>query len=176
VLGATEAPEAIDVVKTALCDPRPEVQYAATLSWIELARETCFGELATRIEQTGGWERRWILRGLFHATNYMGIETGSAPEAATLIKALDTALGDTLPEARLAAFMPLAWTRHPEAETSLLAGFRREANSDVKAHMLTAAVHLMSPLAGTLLEEARVSTDPLLRQTAEYLINPEDVE
>ena len=176
VLGATEAPEAIDVVKTALCDPRPEVQYAATLSWIELARETCFGELAARIEQTGGWERRWILRGLFHATNYMGIETGSAPQAATLIKALDTALGDTLPEARLAAFMPLAWTRHSEAEAPLLAGFRREPNSDVKAHMLTAAVHLMSPLAGILLEEARGSTDPLLRQTAEYLTNPEDVE
>ena len=56
------------------------------------------------------------------------------------------------------------------------ASFRREANSDVKAHMLTAAVHLMSPLAGILLEEARGSTDPLLRQTAEYLTNPEDVE
>jgi molecular chaperone DnaK (HSP70)/HEAT repeat protein len=171
VLGATEAPEAIEVVRSALADPQPEVQYAATLSWIELAREACFAELADLIKQTCGWERRWILRGLFHATNYMGIETGSAPEALTLIRALDSALGDDLPEARLAAFMPLAWTRHPEVEASLLAGFRREPDSNVKAHMLTAAVHLMSPLAATLLEESRGSTDPLIRQTAEYLAN-----
>jgi len=169
VLGATESPEAIPVVKSALCDPRPEVQYAATLSWIELAREACFAELAGLIEQTCSWERRWILRGLFHATNYMGVETGSAPDAAALIHALNSALSDDLPEARLAAFMPLAWTRHPEAESALLTGFRREPNSDVKAHMLTATVHLMSPLAGTLLEEARSSADPLIRQTAEYL-------
>jgi len=176
VLGATEAPEAIEVVKSALNDPQPEVQYAATLSWIELAREACFIELADLIERTRGWERRWILRGLFHATNYMGIETGSAPEAVTLIKALEAALGDDLPETRLAAFMPLAWTRHPEAEFPLLMGFRREPNSDVRAHMLTAAVHLMSPLAGRLLEEARSSADPLLRQTAEYLTKPENIQ
>jgi hypothetical protein len=36
--------------------------------------------------------------------------------------------------------------------------------------MLTAAVHLMSPIAVTLLEEARASNDPLVRQTAEYLM------
>jgi molecular chaperone DnaK (HSP70)/HEAT repeat protein len=176
VLGATEAPEAIDVVKSALGDRQPEVLYAATLSWIELAREACFAELAGRIEQVCGRERHWILRGLFHATNYMGIETGSAPDAAILIHALDSALNDALPEARLAAFMPLAWTRHPEAEAPLLAGYRREPNSDVKAHMLTAAVHLMSPLAGTLIEEAQGSADPLIRQTAEYLTNPENVK
>jgi hypothetical protein len=35
--------------------------------------------------------------------------------------------------------------------------------------MLTAAVHLMSPLAAALLEESRASADPLVRQTAEYL-------
>jgi molecular chaperone DnaK (HSP70)/HEAT repeat protein len=176
VLGATEAPEAIEVVKNAMGDPQPEVQYAATLSWIELTREACFAELADLIERTCGWERRWVLRGLFHATNYMGIETGSAPEAVTLIRALDSALSDTLPEARLAAFMPLAWTRHPEAEATLLAGFRREPNSDVKALMLTSAVHLMSPLAGTLLEEARGCADPLLRQTVEYLATSENAK
>ncbi len=171
VLGATEAPEAIEVVKSALGDPIPEVKYAAALSWVELARETCFAELADWIEQTHGWARRWILRGFFHATNYMGIETGSAPAAAILIQALNTALSDDLPEARLAAFLPLAWTRHPIAETALLAGFARETNSDVKAHMLTAAVNLMSPVAGVLLEDARRSNDPLVRQTAEFLNN-----
>jgi molecular chaperone DnaK (HSP70)/HEAT repeat protein len=169
VLGATETPAAIPVVKTALRDPNPEVQYAATLSWVELAREACFAELAGLIGQTEGQERRWILRGFFHATNYMGIETGSAPGAAALIQALKTALGDPLPETRLAAFLPLAWTRHPEAEAPLLSGFRCETHSDVRAHMLTAAVHLMCPQAALLLAEARQSSDPLLQQTAAYL-------
>ncbi len=172
VLGATENPAAIPVVKDALRDPRPEVQYAATLSWVELARENCFAELAELIERTRGSERRAILRGFFHATNYMGIETGFAPGAVVLIDALDSALGDTLPETRLSAYLPLCWIRHPEAESALLDGFRREPNSDVKAHLLAAATHLMSPVAGRLLEESLTGPDPLLRQTAEYLSTP----
>ncbi len=169
VLGATENPAAIPVVKDALRDPRPEVQYAATLSWVELARESCLAELAELIERTRGIERRAILRGFFHATNYMGIEIGFAPGAVALINALDSALGDALPETRLSAYLPLCWIRHPEAEAALLDGFRREPNSDVKAHLLTVATHLMSPVAGRLLEESLTSSDPLLRQTAEYL-------
>jgi len=169
VLGATETPAAIPIVKSVLDDPDPEVKYAATLSWVELARETCFAELAGLIERTHGLERRWILRGLFHAANYMGIETGSAPAAAALTQALDTALKDDLPETRLAAFLPLAWMRHPLAETALLEGFRGETDSDVKAHMLTAAAHLMSPCAAMLIDESLRSADPLLRQTAEHL-------
>ena len=169
VLGATETPIAIPIVKSALEDPDPEVKYAATLSWVELARETCFAELAELIERTHGLERHWILRGLFHAANYMGIETGSAPAAVILTNALDTALSDDLPETRLAAFLPLAWMRHPLAETALLKGFRRETDSDVKAHMLTAAAHLMSPCAATLIAEAKDSPDLLVRQTAEHL-------
>ncbi len=169
VLGATETPNAIPVVKTALRDPHADVQYAATLSWLELAREACFAELAELIKNTSGNERRAILRGFFHASNYMGIETGSAPAAGSLIHALDTALGDSLPETRLAAFLPLCWIRHPEAESALLEGFQREPNSDVKSHMLTAARHYMSPLAEKLISEARQSPDPLIRQTAAYL-------
>jgi molecular chaperone DnaK (HSP70) len=172
VLGATENPAAIPVVKSALRDPHPAVQYAATLSWVELAREACLVELADLIGQTRGSERRAILRGFFHATNYMGIETGSAPDAVVLINALDSALNDPLPEARLSAFLPLCWIRHPEAEFALLAGFRRETNSDVKAHMLTVSQHLMSPVAARLLQESLESPDPVLRQTAEYLSKP----
>jgi molecular chaperone DnaK (HSP70) len=169
VLGATETPNAIPVVKAALGDSNPEVQYAATLSWVELARETCFAELAELIKNTSGNERRAILRGFFHATNYMGIETGSAPNAVSLINALDTALSDSLPETRLSAFLPLCWIRHPDAESALLEGFYREPNSDVKSHMLTAAVKLMSPMATQLLEESRHSPDLLVQKTAEYL-------
>jgi HEAT repeat protein len=72
-LGATEAPEAIPVVKSAMKDGDPAVQYAATLSWVELARESSFSELVGWIQETRGWSRTWILRGFFHATNYMGM-------------------------------------------------------------------------------------------------------
>jgi len=136
---------------------------------VELAHESCFSELAAWIKKTRGWSRRWILRGFFHATNYMRIESGSASDAIILIQALEEALRDDLTQARLAAFLPLAWMRHPNAETTLLAGFRNETDGDTKAHMLTAAVHLMSPAAGILLEEAQKSHDQLVRQTAELL-------
>ncbi len=172
VLGATENPAGIRVVKTALRDPHPEVRYAATLSWVELARESCFAELAELIERTRGLERRAILRGFFHATNYMGIETGSAPGAFVLINALAAALNDDLPETRLSAFLPLCWIRHPEAESALFGGFHREPSSAVKAHMLTVAQNLMSPVAALLLEASLTSPDPLLRETAEYLSKP----
>ena len=169
VLGATESPSAIAVVKSAVGDPSPEVKYAAALSWVELAREACFSELAEWIAQANGWARHSILRGFFHATNYMGIESGSSLDAAILIQALEAALQDDLSQARLAAFLPLAWMRHPEAEKVLMAGFRSETDSDTKAHMLAAAVHLMSPIASELLEEAQHSGELLVRQTAAFL-------
>ncbi len=172
VLGATENPAGIPVVKAALRDPHLEVQYAATLSWVELAGETCFAELAELIEQTRGLERRAILRGFFHATNYMGLETSSTPHIIALINALDAALNDALPETRLCAFLPLCWIRHSRAESVALQGFQREPSGDVKAHMLTVARHLMSPIAARLLDESLASPEPLLRQTAEYLAKP----
>lgn len=170
VLGATETPAAIPAAKMALRDLNHEVQYAATLSWIELARETCFAELAALISQTRGLERHALLRGFFHATNYMGIEIASTPDAALLIDMLEAAMNDELPKVRLSAFMPLCWIRHPKAESALLEGFRREADSDTKARMLAVAAHLMSPVTEKLLQEASQSADPVVRQTAEYLL------
>ncbi len=169
VLGATETPQAIPIVKSLIDDPSTKVRYAATLSWVELAREACFSELADWINRTQGESRYWILRGFFHATNYMGIESGTSPDADVLIQALENALHDELPRTRLAAFLPLAWMRHPAAEKALATGFRNEPDSDTKAHMLVAAKHLMSPVAGILLEDAQQSNDPLVRQTAEFL-------
>lgn len=170
VLGATENPEAIPVVKSAVGDPVLEVQYTAVLSWVELAGESCFLELSEWIRKTRGWSRYWILRGLFHATNYMGIESGASSDAGDLIQALEIALHDDLPQARLAAFMPLAWMRHPDAEKVLLSGFKKESDSDTQAHMLTVAIHLMSPVSNSLLEIALGSNDLLVRQTAEFLL------
>jgi len=169
VLGATENPEAIPVVKSAVGDPNFEVQYAAVLSWVELARESCISELADWIRKTQGLSRRGILRGFFHATNYMRIESGISSNVGVLIQALEIALQDDLPQTRLAAFLPLAWMHHPDAEELLVSGFRAETDNDTQAHMLTAAVHLMSPVANMLLEIAKQSNDPLVRQTAEFL-------
>jgi HEAT repeat protein len=169
VLGATENPEAIPIVKSLVGDRVFEVQYAAVLSWVELARESCFPELADWIKNTQGWSRRWILRGFFHATNYMGIESGASSDVEVLIQALDIAMHDDLPQSRLAAFLPLAWMRHPDVEKVLLSGFKNETDSDTQAHMLTAAVHLMSSAADELLEMAMQNNDPLVRQTAEIL-------
>jgi len=167
VLGATEAEAAVSVVKSALNDAHPEVQYAATLSWVELERERCLDELAQWIVQTRGWSRRWILRGFFHATNYMNVNLTTS---LVLLSALEVALGDELPEARLAAFFPLAWMRHAPAEALLQTAFRREPDSDTRARMLTAAVHLMSPAAATLLADAQHQEDQVLKQTAEFLL------
>jgi len=99
----------------------------------------------------------------------MGVETGASADVFLLLQALENALKDDLPEARLAAFLPLAWMRHTKAEATLIAGYRNEIHADTKAHMLTAAVHLMSPAAGILLEEALNDKDTLLRQTAQFL-------
>ena len=52
VLGATAAPEAIPVAQQAVNDPDLEVKYAAALSWVELAQERCFEELAQVILNT----------------------------------------------------------------------------------------------------------------------------
>jgi len=114
-------------------------------------------------------ERRAILRGLFHATNYMGIDSAGSPAAGRLIDALETALHDPLPAARRAATMQLAWMRHPRAEAALLRGFHGEPDSTTRAQMLANIVNLMSPLARPLLEESLCSADIIVRQTAEYL-------
>lgn len=167
VLGACDAPEAIPLVRAAMRDPDDNVKYAATLSLVELARETCFAEIAGLLTETRGEARRSILRGLFHATNYLGLELANGSEA--LFSALEAALADSLPTARVSVCMLLAWSRHPRAGEILLQAFQREADSQTRAQILSNAVHLSSPMAGTLLQEARNSPDTLLRKTADFL-------
>lgn len=167
VLGACDAPEAIPLVRAAMRDPDDNVKYAATLSLVELARETCFVEIAGLLSETSGEARRSILRGLFHATNYLGLELANGSEV--LFSALETALADSLPTVRVSVCMLLAWSRHPRAGEILLQAFQREADSQTRAQILSNAVHLSSPMAGRLLQEARSSPDTLLRKTADFL-------
>jgi len=168
-LGATEASEAIPIVRRAIDDASLEVRYAATLSLLELAGEECFPELAAIIERTCGPERLCILRGFFHATNYLQIDVAQSSTAEVVISALEAALLDDLPGARVAAAMPLAWMRHDRATAILREGYHREQNSETQAHILRAAVHLMSAAGEELLQDALESQDTLVREAAEYL-------
>lgn len=167
VLGACDAPEAIPLVRAAMRDPDDNVKYAATLSLVELARENCFDEIAGVLMETSGEARRWVLRGLFHATNYLGLEVASGNEA--LFEALEKALDDDLPAARVSACMLLAWSRHPHAGDLLQKAFQAETDSQTRAQILSNAAHLSSPMARILLQEAQHSSDTLLRKTAEFL-------
>lgn len=168
VLGASDAPEAIPLVRAAMSDPDDNVKYAATLSLVELARESCFDEVAELIETSSGESLRWILRGFFHATNYLGLELGK-DNSGRLFAALESALGDSLPAVRVSACMLLAWSRAPRAGEVLLRAFQTESDSQTRAQILTNAVHLSSPVAETLVQEALDSPDTLLHKTAEFL-------
>lgn len=169
VLGATAAPEALPAVRHAVDDPDLEVKYAATLSWVELAEEGCFEDLAQVLLTTSGQARRAVLRGFFHATNYLGLNVAQSPHLEALLAALQVALTDELPETRRDVSLPLAWVRHPRAEAMLIEAFHRERESDVRAHFLSNAVHLMSPVGAVLMAEALDGEDVLVRQTAAYL-------
>lgn len=151
-----------------MSDPDDNVKYAATLSLVELARESCFDEVAELIETSSGESLRWILRGFFHATNYLGLELGK-DNSGRLFAALESALGDSLPAVRVSACMLLAWSRAPRAGEVLLRAFQTESDSQTRAQILTNAVHLSSPVAETLVQEALDSPDTLLHKTAEFL-------
>ena len=169
VLGASGSADAIPIAVHALDDPDADIQYAATLSWVELAGESCFAGLAERLETMRGEARGAILRGFFHATNYTGLDVALSPHAERLISALQAAVGDDLSQTRIAAARPLAWIRRPSAEQALRLAFGHETDADVKAHMLRIAVNLSSPVAAELLAAALQDPDVLVRQTAEYL-------
>ena len=169
VLGATGSADAIPIVCRALNDPDLDVKYATILSWVELAGESCFVELAHLIESTQGEERRVILRAFFHGTNYMGIDVALSPAIAEVVTALRSALADDLLRTRISAILPLAWIHHPLTEQALREGFQRERDGNVKAYMLTYAVNFSSPVANALLHASLKDDDILVRQTGEYL-------
>ncbi len=169
VLGATGSAHAISIARRAVDDADLTTKYAATFSWIELAGDACFAELAGVIEATQGEARDAILRGFFQASNTIGLDISSAVDVDKLVTACAVAFADPLPQTRISAALPLAWIRHPQAETALREGFARETEANVRAHLVRIAVNLSSPLAGELLAAALKDADVLVRQTGEYL-------
>ncbi len=169
-LGANDTPQALSVVRQALHDPDPDVKYAATLSLIELQGEACFREVAHLIETTNGVTRRAILRGFFHATNYLLIDVGRSQDAESIIDALEKeAVLDPLPAARLAAIWPLAWMRHPRAPIILTQAYHREQDSETKARIVRIAWNLMSEARDKILRDALQSEDAQIRDAAEQI-------
>ncbi len=168
-LGANDTPEALPVVRGALDDLEPDVQYAATLSLVELQSEACFLEIARLIEHTTGSKRQQILRGFFHATNYLLLDVATTSTADIVIDALEQALLDPLPEARLAAIWPLAWIRMPRAPHILKRAYDAEHDSEVKARIVKIAYNLMSEAREEILLDASQSGDAVVKEAAEQI-------
>jgi HEAT repeat protein len=168
-LGGTELDEAMPVVRAMLNDAEPDVKYAATLSLIELAGDNCFQELSGMIGRTKGETLKQVLRGFFHATNYLKIDIGTAKASELLIDALEIALFDTSPEVRMAAIWPLAWTKHGRAPGILRRAYVQEMDAEVKAHILRVVVNLNEEVGVPMLEDALTSRELLVRAMADRL-------
>ncbi len=175
-LGANDTPEAMPVVRNAMNDPEPDVKYAATLSLLELAGEQWLQELSGIIGRTSGVTLQQVLRGFFHASNYLKIDIAKSKTADMMIDALETALLDDMPATRMAVIWPLAWMRHERTPTILRQAYRRERDADVKAQMVRIATSLMAENTGAgsavnvaqeILQDALQSKDEHVRQVAE---------
>lgn len=170
VLGTMGLAQTLPVIRQSLHDPDPDVQYAATLSLLEVAGDACLAELAGLIAQGSGQSRQAILRGFFHATNYLKIRSEQHEAIDALMTALEAALYDDLPQAREAAIWPLAWMQHPRAADLLRAAYAREADSAVRAQIVRISSSLMSDASGDILQAALQSDDALVRNTAEQIL------
>jgi HEAT repeat protein len=177
-LGANDTPEAMPVVRQAMNDREPEVKYAATLSLLELSGEQWLQELSGIIGRTSGVTLQQVLRGFFHATNYLKIDVAQSKAADLMIDSLETALLDDMPEVREAVVWPLAWMRHERTPIVLRLAYRREQDSSVKAQMVRVATSLMNESTGggagiqvaeEILKDALESQDGKVRRAAEQI-------
>lgn len=176
-LGSNDTPEAMPVVRNAMNDPEPEVKYAATLSLLELAGERWLQELSGIIGRTSGVTLHQVLRGFFHATNYLKIEVGKSSAADLMIDALETAMLDTMPEVRQAVIWPLAWMRHPRTPMILRKTYTLETDPAIRAEIVRVVPSLMSNITGAtdeelkvvdfIIEDALKSDDPAVRSAAQ---------
>jgi len=168
-LGANDTPQALPIVREAIHDPDLDVKYAATLSLIELQSDLSFPEVANLIEHTEGAVRQQILRGFFHATNYLALDVAQTPSADIVLDALENALLDELPAARLAAIWPLAWIRHPRAPEILKYAYKTEPDGETKGQMVKIAFNLMSEARDEILADAAQSNVPAVSEAAEQI-------
>ncbi len=178
-LGANDTPQAMPVVRDGMNDPDPEVKYAATLSLLELAGESWLQELSGIIGRTHGVTLQQVLRGFFHATNYLKIDVAQSKAADLMIDSLETALLDDMPDVRMAVVWPLAWMRHDRTPIVLKQAYYRETDSSVKAQMVRVATSLMNESTGAvegiqvaeqILKDALENADGKVRRVAEEIM------
>lgn len=168
-LGQNDTPEAMKAVRAAMNDPEPEVKYAATLSLLELAGEAWLQELSGIIGRTNGVTRQQVLRGFFHATNYLKIDVAKTKAADLMIDALETALLDDMEAVRMACAWPLAWMRHERTPLVLKRAYHLEQSEEVKAHIVRVAASLMSEAGEEILQDA-LKRNGRVRQVADQII------
>ncbi len=166
VLGQNDTPEAKPVVRNAMNDPEPDVKYAAVLSLLELSGEEWLQELSGIIGRTSGVTLQMVLRGFFHATNYLKINVAKSKAADLMIDALETALLDEMPEVREAVIWPLAWMEHERTPIILRKTWNIEQNSQVKAEIVRISTSLMSELTSANEESKKVADDILAQALA----------
>ena len=130
-----------------------------SVSLLELKEETALVPLSERLYHADSLTRHTILKGFFHATNYLQIDIGRSSAVEEVLDALELVLQDLAPETRLAAIWLLAWTRHERAEIMLQRTYHQEVDPLMKGRILQLAVDLLSPAGPALLE------DGLTRQT-----------
>jgi len=179
-LGANDTPEAMPVVRNAMNDPEPDVKYAAVLSLLELSGESWLQELSGIIGRTHGVTLQQVLKGFFHATNYLKIDVGKSKSADMMIDALETALLDDMPAVRLACIWPLAWMRHQRTPIVLRKTWNIETDSAVKAEIVRISNSLMvadtgaskeeQQFAEDILNQALKSTDLVIKAAADLVV------
>ena len=178
-LGQSDLPEAMPIVRDGMNDPDPEVKYAATLSLLELAGESSLNELSGIIGRISGVTLEQVLRGFFHATNYLKINVSQSNAADLMIDALETSLVDELPATRKAAIYPLAWMRHERTPDIIRRAYRGENEAAVKAHIVKVATSLMTLESGGTEASERVSqnilNDALSSEVAEVRFAAEEI-
>lgn len=179
-LGQNDTPEAMPVTRNAINDPDPYVKYAAVLSLLELAGEGWLQELSGIIGRTSGVTLREVLRGFFHATNYLKIDVGKSKAADLMIDALETAMLDDMDDVRKAVVWPLAWMKHERTPGILKRSYSIEKNSEVKAEIVRIVTSLMSDISGAsekalqianeILEDALKSADAVVKAAADEVV------
>jgi HEAT repeat protein len=171
ILGTNGLSQALPLIRAHLHDPDMDVQYAAALSLLEVAGESCLAELAQLIQQHSGQTRQAVLRGLFHATNYLKINLVTHAASGALVNALEAALTDPLPTVREAALWPLAWLPIPRAADLLRTAYERESDPVVQAQFVKITASLGSPAASAIVHAARQSEHENVQEAAQQALS-----
>ena len=170
VLGTNGMAKALPIIRHSLNDEDADVQYAATLSLLEVAGSDCLAEVAAIIQQSSGWKRQAVLKGLFHATNYLKINVMQHEALDALIDALEAASNDDLAQTREAVLWPLAWIHDPRTASILRDAFQRETDCNTQVKFVRITNSLMSEAAEDILQAALQSEHEAVRDAAEQIM------